>query len=193
MKKIFFYLISLVLIIISCNNSGTNKTSNSIIGSIKSIDTLETESKQEQSVLQKIIHHSNLIKRDTTVKNCHISYIIQDNDEVITTYPVTDGKGLDTVYYAGREIILDIKYSNGEFLNKKINKAFFASYIPNKEMQKYSISYFNLDNVDNNERIVFSISLCIPETDICYWFELYVASKENIKIENVTSDEEDDM
>jgi hypothetical protein len=107
------------------------------------------------------------------------------------TLPITDGKGLDTVYYAGKEIELDVKFLKNNILHKMINRELFNSYIPENEIVKYSISYFNVDKV-NNTNIFFTISLCIPETDICYWFELAVSNKGDIEIKEITSDEEDE-
>jgi len=100
---------------------------------------------------------------------------------------------LDTIYYAGREIILDLKYFKKSILSEKINRDFFSSYIPKEEIDKYSISYFNLDSIDNNEKIFFTISLCVPETDICYWFEISVSNKGDIEIQDTTSDEDEEM
>lgn len=190
MKKICLYLVIFILTLTSCNNSGAKRTQNSdTIVSSEIIDTL----KQGQSFLKKKVITTNSIKRDTTVNNYDISYIIQDNDDVIKTFPITDGKGLDTVYYAGKEIVLDIKYSKENILYKKISRDFFNSYIPKEEIEKYSISYFSLDKIDNSEKIFFTISLCVPETDICYWFELSVSNKGNIEIKDTTSDEDEEM
>ncbi|MDD2244973.1 MAG: DUF4738 domain-containing protein [Dysgonamonadaceae bacterium] len=190
MKKIYFYLVVLFLTLTSCNSSGAKKSfKNDVIVSSDTID----KTNQVQSFFKKRVLGSNPIKRDTTINSYHVSYIIQDNDDVITTLPITDGKGLDTVYYAGREIILDVKYLKDNILHEKINRDFFNSYLSKEEIEKFSISYFNLDRVDNNEKIFFSISLCIPETDICYWFELSVSNKGDIEIKDTTSDEDEDM
>lgn len=189
-KNIYFYLFICFLALTSCNNSGAKRTPNSeVIVSSEIIDT----SKQEQTFLQKKLLSVNPIKRDTTVNNYYVSYIIQDNDDKIKTFPITDGKGLDTIYYAGREIILDLKYFKKSILSEKINRDFFSSYIPKEEIDKYSISYFNLDSIDNNEKIFFTISLCVPETDICYWFEISVSNKGDIEIQDTTSDEDEEM
>lgn len=190
MKRNYFCLIGCIIILISCDSFNTKKISNKKVVQTENIETSRLDISQKQSMVQKI-YHSTTIKRDTIVNNYHLSYIIRDNDEIITTYPITEGKGLDTVYYAGREVFLDIKYPNGEFLNKKINRSLFASYIPSKEIEKYSIYYFNYERVSKSNEIVFSISLCIPETDICYWFELYISNKNDIKIKNISSDEDD--
>lgn len=190
MKKCYFYSTILFFTLTSCNGLGVEKKTNNsnVFVSSEIINT----SKQELSFAPKKVFHSNSINQDTIVSNYHISYIIQDSDDVIMTYPITDGKGLDTVCYAGKEIVLNIKYLENNILHKKINKYFFSSYIPKKEMEKFSISYFNIDKVDNGKIIFFIISLCIPETDICYWFELSVSNKGDIGI-NTILDEEEDM
>lgn len=190
MKKIYFYFVIVPLILTSCNSSGSRKEPKSdVIVPSEIIDT----AKQEQPFSQNKVFRTNPIKRDTTINNCHISYVIQDNHDIIKTFPIIDGKGLDTVYYAGREIILDIKYLENNILCKKIDRDFFNSYIPKEEIEKYSIYYFNLDRVDNSEKIFFSLSLCMPESDICYWFELSVSNKGDIEIKDTTSDDDEDM
>lgn len=189
MKRIYFYLVFLFLTLTFCNSPEAKKTHKHDI--IVPYDTINT-TKRAQSFLKKKVLSSSPIRRDTTINNYYVSYIIQDNEDVIKTLPVTDGKGLDTVYYAGREVILNIEYLKDNVLHEKINRLFFNSYIPKEEIEKYSISYFNLDRVDNNERFFFTISLCVPETDICYWFELSISNKGNIEIKDTTLDEDED-
>ena len=188
MRMIFFYTVVFFQALISCNSSGTKKTFKN--DEIVSPDTID-KTKQEHSFFLKRVLGSNPFKRDTTINNYYVSYIIHDNDDVIMTLPITDGKGLDTVYYAGKEIDLDVKFLKNNILHKMINRELFNSYIPENEIVKYSISYFNVDKV-NNKNIYFTISLCIPETDICYWFELAVSNKGDIEIKEITSDEEDE-
>lgn len=188
MRMIFFYTVVLFQALISCNSSGTKKAFKN--DEIVSDDTID-KTKQEHSFFKKRVLGSDPFKRDTTINNYCVSYIIHDNDDVIMTLPITDGKGLDTVYYAGREIDLNVKFLKNNILHKMINRELFNSYIPENEIVKYSISYFNVDKV-NNKNIFFTISLCIPETDICYWFELAVSNKGDIEIKEITSDEEDE-
>ncbi len=184
MKKACLYLVIFILTLTSCYNSGAKRTNNSnTIVSSEIIDTL----KQEQSFLKKKVLTNNTIKRDTTIINYDISYTIQDNEDVILTSAITDGKGLDTVYHAGKVIILDIKYSKENILYKEISRDFFNSYIPEEEIEQYSISYFSLGKVDNSEKIFFTISLCHPDTDICYWFELSVSKRGSIEIKDISS------
>ncbi|RHO50383.1 DUF4738 domain-containing protein [Tannerella sp. AM09-19] len=65
--------------------------------------------------------------------------------------------------------------------------------ISKEKIAKYSICSCNVDSVDKNERIFFNINLCMPDTDICYWFELSISNKGNIEIKDTTSDEDEDM
>ena len=201
MKIRYFYLISLLVVIVSCNNLGKKQAHSENNVSVKKVDTLkadvtvknidtsEVNIVQERSMLKKKMYASETIKRDTVINNIHISYTIQDNDEIITTPHITEE--LDTMCYAGTEVILDVKYPLGDVVYKKINRAFFASYIPNSEIHKYFIHYFKLNKVNNNE-LVFSVGLSIPDSDIGYWFELYVTNTDDIKIKEIIEDYDSD-
>jgi phosphoribosylaminoimidazolecarboxamide formyltransferase/IMP cyclohydrolase len=187
MKKIYFYLVVLSLTLTFCNSPEAKKTYKS--DRIVSSDTINT-TKQEQSLRKKEVISSDPIRKDTSINKYHISYYIQDNDDIIKTFPIVYGKGSDTVYYAEREVLLNIEYLKDNILHKKINKDFFKSYIPKEEIGKYHISYFNLDSVNKNETIFFNIVLCMPDTDICYWFELSISNKGDIEIEEIYEDED---
>lgn len=187
MNKICYYIIISLLTLMSCKKPNIEKTTETdVVMLSETINTI----KQEQSYHKKKVFDSDPIKRDTTINNYSVSYLIQNNKDVIATYPIIDGKGLDTVYYSGSEVLLSIEYQSDKILQKKINRDFFQSYIPKEEIEKYSIYYFGLDKVDNNERLVFNISVCVPETDICYWFELFVSNKGNIEIKDVSLNED---
>ena len=149
MKIRYFYLISLLVVIVSCNNLGKKQAHSENNVSVKKVDTLkadvtvknidtsEVNIVQERSMLKKKMYASETIKRDTVINNIHISYTIQDNDEIITTTYRT-GK-LDTLFYPGTEVILDVKYPQEDVVYKKIDRTFFALYIPRTEMTKYSV------------------------------------------------------
>ena len=201
MKIRYFYLISLLVVIVSCNNLGKKQAHSENNVSVESIDTLGVDGAveevdtptinivKERSMQKKERHAFEGEKQDTVINNIHISYTIQDNDEIITTPHITEE--LDTMCYAGTEVILDVKYPQGDVVYKKINRAFFASYIPNSEIHKYFIHYFKLNKVNNNE-LVFSVGLSIPDSDIGYWFELYVTNTDDIKIKEIIEDYDSD-
>ena len=202
MKTRYFYLISLLVVIVSCNNLGKKQAHSENNVSVKKVDTLKADGNvekidtptinivKERSMQKKERHAFEGEKQDTVINNIHISYTIQDNDEIITTTYRT-GK-LDTLFYPGTEVILDVKYPQEDVVYKKIDRTFFASYIPSTEMTKYSVSYFKLVGVNNNE-LIFSISLCMPDSDVCYWFDLYVTNTDDIKIKEIIEDYDSDM
>ncbi|MBP1616080.1 MAG: hypothetical protein H6Q13_3528 [Bacteroidetes bacterium] len=197
MKRNYFYLFVLALAGMSSCNNLENKTLNRANATTTTRDSaqLNMAVKQVQSALQKKVSHFDLTKRDTVVDCYHISYIIQDNDEIIINSSMVDRTDLDTQYYAGREVILDIKKNGDKILHKRINRAFFSTYISKKEMQNYSIYYFNFEKIDIDKGVIFRVSLCIPDTDICYEFELCVTDKGDIIIKDVSGGivEEEDM
>ena len=122
-----FYIVVCLLTIISCNNSRVKRAPNSelMINTPKPESvpqTADDTSKQELPYSDKKILHDETERLDTSVNNFDISYIIQDkNDEIIvdTTDPSRPS------YYAGREIILDVKYHKKEILHKKITRDLF--------------------------------------------------------------------
>jgi hypothetical protein len=75
-------------------------------------------------------------------------------------------------------------------LNRKIQQDDFRAFIPEKEIVRYSLSYFSIREARNNE-IVFEISFCVPDTDVCYWFELIVSDNGDVKINEIIVEESD--
>ncbi len=128
---------------------------------------------------------------DSIIGSYHVLYKTQDNGQVVTTYPITDGKGQDTVYYACGDVILTINKDGKDILlNRKIQRDDFRAFIPEKEIVKYSLCYFSIREVIDNE-ITFDISFCVPDTDVCYWFELVVSDNGSIKINEIIEQESD--
>ncbi|WP_319504365.1 DUF4738 domain-containing protein [Bacteroides graminisolvens] len=128
---------------------------------------------------------------DSIIGSYHVLYKTQDNGQVVTTYPITDGKGQDTVYYACGDVILTINKDGKDILlNRKIQRDDFRAFIPEKEIAKYSLSNFSIREVRDNE-ITFDISFCIPDTDIYYPFELVVSDNGSIKINEIIEQESD--
>ncbi|MDD3037132.1 DUF4738 domain-containing protein [Bacteroides sp.] len=199
MKKSYFYLLILVAIITACNNlksKSSNETEVFTASSdtllIVSDDTLDAKRKLKEEKLPEDIYHFETEKQDTIIGDYYISYTIKDNAEIIATYPVVADKGLDTAYYAGREVELNIKCKDTTLLHKQIDKKTFASYIPIEESEKMTIYYFRLEKVnDEKKEITFSINICIPDTDICYSFEINIMNGKDMEIKEVISEEEE--
>ena len=186
MKRFYFYLMILVVFVTSCNNSETKKVATSNITVSKdTVDTIMAKPEQKQPLVNDTIIYESPIHVDTIINKYHISYTVQDNDEVI----ITNG---GTVF-AGREVLLEIKYDGKNILNRKIDRTDFSSYIPSKEIKNYSIYYFGLERVEKDNTLTFEVSVCIPDTDISYEFELNVSSNGSIQTKEIYLEIEEDM
>lgn len=124
---------------------------------------------------------------DTTLNERYrVSYTLHDNSDIITVCPFVEGKGIDTIYYAGRAChlsIFDIERSH-ILIDTEIDKSYFYSLMPQSELANYSICYFKLlYNDEMHNAIVFSTNLCVPDSDICYDFLLYVSYDGTVTIE----------
>ena len=171
-----------------CNNRKSesigNKADNSITINTTAVDSVPVEKKHK-------IYHLETISVDSIVGNYHLSYKTQDDNQIIITYPITDGKGNDTVCYANREVILTISKDGKSILsNRKIKRADFSLYIPKSEIYKYCISNFKVTDA-TSDKIKFSINFCVPDSDICYWFELTITNDGNVKIKEIIEKESD--
>ncbi len=191
-KCLFAFFLSVLLW--SCNNSNNKSLphdKDSTMSVVKENSSIVVRS-EKKSINRNKIYHFDVIKVDTVAGDFHVSYKVQDDDQVITTYPITDGKGRDTAYYANREVVINVGKGGKNILSeRKIRKLDFSSYIPQKEISKYCISYFKVESINSNG-VTFSISFCIPDTDVCYWFEGHITNNGQIKIKEVV-DEESDM
>ena len=177
----------LVVFITSCKNSETKKVAtNNITVSKDTIDTIMAKPEQKQPLVNDTIIHESPIHVDTIINKYHISYTVQDNDDAISN------DNMRTVF-AGREVFLEIKHDGKRILNQKINRTFFSSYIPSQEMEKYNICNFCLERVEKDNTLTFEISVCMPDSDIFYPFELNVSSNGNIKIKEIYLEEGEDM
>lgn len=186
-KYLFTFMLIIGYLLSSCNatkNRRNDEKARDSIGVNLSVRPAQVERKHEAI-------HFESINVDSIIGNYRVLYKTQDNGQIITTYPITGGKGKDTVCYASQDIILTInKDGKNIILNRKIKRDDFRLFIPKNEISKYCISNFKITDVTTTE-IKFSINLCVPDTDVCYWFELIVSDNSNIKINEVIEKESD--
>lgn len=185
MKSLFLTLFIVVLLIIgqSCNNQSPG-----IAQSIISKDTLETMVKKNKSKPCEKIYLYDSKTVDTIMEGYHISYVSRDNDSVVIS-SVANEKGVDTSYYACRDIILTIKHEH-DSSHVVITRSRFAPFIPKEELDKYYINKFNIESVGNTG-VTFYSNVCIPETDLCYFFQILISSKGNVQITDITPEEDE--
>lgn len=185
MKRFYFYLMILAVFITSCKNSETKKVAtNDITVSKDTVDTIMAKPDQKQPLLNDTNYHETPIHVDTIINKYHISYTVQDNDDVIT-----DITGL---VFAGREVLLEIKHDGKKILNRKLDRTDFSSYIPSKEIKNFSIIRFCLERVEKDNSLIFYVNTCVPNSDYCYRFELNVSSNGSVNIKEIIEEDEEE-
>jgi hypothetical protein len=94
-------------------------------------DTSSVVKNDTVSLSEKTIYHFEVVTVDTVIGDYHIVYQRQNDNQIVAAYPITDGKGKDTAYYANQKILLNIYKENTSILsNRKIKREDFFSYIP---------------------------------------------------------------
>ncbi|MBP1618715.1 MAG: hypothetical protein H6Q14_2542 [Bacteroidetes bacterium] len=186
-KFIILWIFIVGLIVISCNTH-QNKTPEGKVNDSVSVN-LPVKTKESENK-QKVIH-CEPFSMDSIIEGYHILYKSRENGKIVTTYPITDGKGKDTICYACQDVILTVtKDGKDVVLNRKIQRDDFKAFIPKNEISKYCISNFKITDVTTSN-IKLSINLCIPETDICFWFDLIVSDNGDLKIKEEVEEESD--
>ena len=186
-RKYLFALIFVVGYLLSSCNETKNKINDENTRDTIGVDLSIKPAKVERK--HKVIPFDS-VNVDSIVGNYHVLYKTQDNGQVVT-YPITDGKEKYTECYANGDVVLTINKDGKDILlNRKIQRDDFRAFIPEKEIVRYSLSYFSIREARNNE-IVFEISFCVPDTDVCYWFELIVSDNGDVKINEIIVEESD--
>lgn len=187
-RKYLFTLMFIVgYLLLSCNGT-KNKINDEKVRDSIGVDLSVKPTQVERK--HKVIHFES-VNVDSIVGSYRVLYKTHDNGQIVTTYPITDGKGKDTVCYASQDIILTINKDGKDIiLNRKIQRDDFRSFIPKNEISKYCISNFKITDI-TTKGIKFSINFCVPDTDVCYWFELIVSDNGNVKINEVIEKESD--
>jgi len=190
MKKVFiFSKLFTFLILFSCNRTEQKNTNSSLkdtvtINQCLSVDTID----------KKNIAHFDAIKIDTIISNYNISYLIRDNDDIISRQAVTSKGDSILLEYADRSVFISLTYNGQAILsNKEINKQTFASIIPKNEIKQYQLWLFYIKKVEV-EGVLFNVNICMPDTDICYFIALYIAKSGDFTISKIEQyeDETDD-
>lgn len=117
----------------------------------------------------------------------HLSYVVVNNGEVITTQPYGD-EGPMTIEYADNSVFIWLKSNDGKAIltDKEINKYSFASIIPQGEIGQYQLWRFSIKEADEHGG-QFSVNICVPETDLCYFIDLYVSKDGEIAMTEMES------
>lgn len=197
MKKISIILFFGTILFLSCNRptkSDTNDTKKVTAKDSTTVDNIcknDTQVDIDENVTcnKKDIIHFEQIQLDTIIGDVHVSYLIHDNNDVVSTRSYDD-KGVPSItFFADREILINITRNNKSILfNRIIKKTDFTSIIPQNEIRKFKISYFQIKEVDN-KGATFSVNLCVPDTDNCCPLKLIISNDGKFTIKQIAEDE----
>ncbi|HMM05000.1 MAG: DUF4738 domain-containing protein [Prevotella sp.] len=144
----------LFFLFVTCNGQGNRED-----GIKKEKNISESSDTIRQNVIQHVDTLVGLFRIDYTIIESLDDTILKDN--ILAT-------GDKVKYeYRNREICLNIDYRKTTILKKKVNKNDFTSIIPKDKVQKYQIWSFDINNISDTLAI-FSLNICVPDTDDCY-------------------------
>lgn len=104
---------------------------------------------------------------DTTINNIRVQTLLRNTDEFIIR---GDSTKSNFMKYFSDELILNMAANSEIIQNQKlIQRTDFNEYIPEEDLPKYSIQNYRFIESNSNET-VFYLTICQPDTDICYRF-----------------------
>jgi len=191
-RSIISILLCVSFILSSCNQG--NKNSLRIIEKntiFKRDNDLKKVSLAIKSKDKNNIVHFSQIKVDSIIGDIHISYIIRDNQNIVSTSSFDDKGNASITNFADRSVFISLRKNNKNILlNKEIKKTDFLSIIPRKEINKYKLSSFQITKVDN-ECVIFFVNICVPDTDNCYALNLVISNDGAFTIKQIDESMED--
>lgn len=189
------------IMLLSCNDTRQRNidksvsVTDSISGNMKNLitvaDTVSSELSENIIENRNIVHFESIM-HDTIIGDFFISYIIRDNNDIISKQVIFGTGDTAQVEYADRSVFLDLKHRKGQTIlsNKEINKYTFKSIVPQDEINQYQLWAFRIMEVEE-EGILFYLNICKPDTDICYFIDLYISKDGDITMSEIEPEEED--
>jgi len=119
---------------------------------------------------------------DTIISDFHIKYLmVEANEKVIKQG--TDWQGTNLlIEYCDAYVDLSISYDTINVLPKlTLVKEYFDDIIPEKEIQRLTISNFYIMQISDSE-VQFKINICIPDTSDCYQIYITVTQQGDITL-----------
>jgi hypothetical protein len=201
MKKIQIYIGVLALFtIFSCNKAkqkNEKKEDFVTMNPVVTEDTIEKKHTTHFDVIDDIKMVDRVgfgaMKGDTIVGKFKVSYMVRDNYNDVINQKAIDGLG-DTILliYPNSTAFVDITYDGQVILsNKAITKYTFNPIIPQDVIEQYQLWYFGIEKVDE-DGILFSVNICIPDTSVCYPIWLYISKSGKFTMWEAELDETDD-
>jgi hypothetical protein len=181
--KVVNLLLCVGFLVLSCNrinkNSSQADTKNDTVvrGNKVSATNLVANERKNDSIDRNNVVHFNTVKVDTIIEDIHISYVVRDNNGIVSARSYDDKRNPVITNYADRSVFISLKRNNKNILsNREIKKTDFRSIISNKKINKYNITSFQIETI-TKKGISFFVNICIPDTDICYPLDLFVSNE----------------
>lgn len=178
MKNYFSYFLFGVLCFVqlSCKNKSSDVKHT--IDTVYVIDSMFKDIDFVKLPSNVMVWRHNIEKVDTVIQGYSILFLLKDDGSFI----FVEKNKYKAVIALEREVILKIENKPiGMNVNKIIQKSDFSEYIPKEELKKYILQSFWI-KVANSQGVVLYINFCLPDTDICYMFELHFNNKGEMKI-----------
>lgn len=192
MKKRMYFIVLIILLILSCSNIKTNKKEQQTIVDSTDIsvnDIIKDVSSEKiiEKKRGKYIIPTQIV--DSIIGGYHIYYEYLINiTELIPTESITNVTG-DTLYFAGTDIQLLLDKDGKRYFQKCFNKDIFSPYMQKEDIPKYSITSMHIEQV-NEDSLFFSLNLTIPDTDFSYDFEIIITDDGKMNIKEVVLNSE---
>ena len=197
MKK-FFYLALVSMLLGACIQAPDKKASiNSNVIKVQ-IDTVKAEEKSVDSLGSLITLSDTVIyeqRGDTTIA------IVGNYNTTCFFKPESkyDEDSIDHVYRK-TILLLDVCYKDSTILSSIFERKGFQEHLEFPDSTFYRYTRFSVSKEDfklDKDTLKMEISLCVPDSDLFYSFELSISNNGNLQIEDVTSkyytDTEDDI
>lgn len=195
MKKLI-YLIFITVLLGACKQVPNNKASinhnifKTQIDTVKvkkdTIDVIDSLYIENPTLSDTVIYKytSNYSKGDTTIENYKMSCLIRPNGEFLPAY-----YDEDSIAYVNEntEFIINTLYKDSVILTANLTRERFKELmgLPEEHFLKYT--FLNVDNFKvDKDTFKMEISLCIPDTDLFFLFELSIANNGVLSISDVT-------
>lgn len=192
MKK-FICLIYLLVLLGACKqnpNKGVSINHNIID---EQIDSIIVDSLLPKNTSDTVIYKytSNYSQGDTTIGNYKMSCLIRPNGEFL---PASYDVDSIAYVYENTEFLINAQYKDSVILTANLTRERFKELmgVPEEQFLKYTFLNVNNFNVDK-DTFKMEVSLCIPDTDLFFSFELAIANNGDLSIKDVTpyDDEEE--
>lgn len=126
---------------------------------------------------------------DTIINNYKVHYYAVKDTGYIINYSYSDYNVIKN-YYPNYKLFLEITKDGNIIYHQYIFKENFKIIIKN-DIAKMALTGFWFENFEK-DIFNFKISICVPDTDICYFIAIYINTSGDMKFEEIFYEFEDE-